>query len=340
MNATSYTSPGVKDVNRESLADEMTILEPEKTPFTSLISKNNDATATFHEVTADRLAAPSASGSREGDSGPKGGDKTSKMARFGAYLHRWFRSFGVTDVQEAIAKRGGTAGISGSLYANNKLKAVREVKRDVEMTCLGFQDTQGGSDTAMKSRGVFKWCAASQTPAVDADYLTPTAQIVTGNSALLESTLVGVLTSLSDQYGGSEEYQMFVGNTYSQDLDMFTAYFGGSGGTKYTSPTVLSGDREKTVSFIVRIFECSQGRVVIHPSKFINMTAAGALNAYSGDSAAIINPEHWFLSFLEEMHSADDEEDAGGQSGYVKAIGGLYCKMPRGNAVIYNSLNS
>jgi len=155
MNATSYTSPGVHDVNRESLADELTLLEPERTPFTAMISKNNDATATFHEVVADKLDVPNMAGTREGDSGPKGGDKTTKMARFGSYLHRWFRSFGVTDVQEAIAKRGGTAGVSGSIYAYQKLKALREVKRDIEASCLGFQDTQGGSDTAMRTRGVF-----------------------------------------------------------------------------------------------------------------------------------------------------------------------------------------
>lgn len=338
MNATSYTSPGVHDVNRESLSDELTILEPEKTPFTAMISKSNDATATFHEVTADRLRAPRITGTREGDSGPKGGDKTTKRARFGSYLHRWMDTFGVDDVEEAIAKRGGVAGTSGSLYDENKVKCLREVKRDIEATLLSAQDTQGGSDTEMRSRGAFKWIAASQTPAVPADYRPPSAQIVSGITALLESTVSAVLTSLSDQYGGSEQYEMFAGNTYCEDIDLFAVVTSALAGTSthHTYPVIVGSGENKNISMIVKIFETSMGRVVVHNDKFVNVTSAGVGN---GDAAVIVNPSFWNLSMLEDLHSADDEEDAGGRSGYVKAIGGLFCKMPRGNAVIYNSLN-
>ena len=44
----------------------------------------------------------------------------------------------------------------------------------------------------------------------------------------------------------------------------------------------------------------------------------------------------WELSFLESLHSVDDENDASGESGFVKAIGGLFCKAPYGNAFIKN----
>jgi hypothetical protein len=47
--------------------------------------------------------------------------------------------------------------------------------------------------------------------------------------------------------------------------------------------------------------------------------------------------QYWKMCFLERLHAADDPEDAGGQTGYVKAIGGLFCTMPRGNAFIYNT---
>jgi hypothetical protein len=323
----------VTGTNREWLANELTILEPEKTPFTAMISKNTDAKGTFHEVIADRLRAARITGSREGDSGPKGGNKNTSRARFGSYLHRWFDQFGVSDVEEAVSKAGGLAG-SSDLYAENKMKSVRECKRDIEATCLSAQDTQGGSEEAMRTRGAFKWIAASQTPTVPSDYRPPSAQIVSSITALLESTLTGVLTSLSDQYGGSEQYEMFAGNTYCEDVDLFTIQdTAGGSAQRYYVNTAQEG---QTISLIVSIYQTSLGRVAIHNDKFVNVTSAGVGN---GDAAVIVNPEHWFLSMLENLHAVDDETDAGGQSGYVKAIGGLFCKMPRGQAVIYGSLN-
>lgn len=337
MNANSYSTGQIADVNRESLSNELTILEPEKTPFLSMVKKNTDAKATFHEVIADRLRAPRISGTREGDPGTGGGNKTSKRARFGAYLHRWMDEFGVTDVQEAVAKAGGTAGTNGSLYAESKLKALREVKRDMEATLLSAQDTQGGSDTEMRTRGAFKWVAASNSPAVPADYRPPSAQVVSGITALLESTLSGVATSLSDQYGGSEEYHVFAGNTYCEDIDLFAVQDTAAGAAnRYTAPVNITGGETKTVSLIVSIFQTSLGRFVIHNDKFVNVNSAGTGN---GDAALIANLDQWELSMLEDLYAQDNPDDAGGMSGFVKAIGGLFCTMPRGNAVVYGTLN-
>jgi hypothetical protein len=338
MNANSYANPGTTGGNRESLSNELTILEPEKTPFLSSISKNTDAKATFHEVIADKLRAPRITGTREGDSGPKGGNKAVKRARFGSYLHRWFDSFGVTDVQQAVSKAGGTAGVSDE-YAQAKMKAVREVKRDLEATLLSNQDTQGGTDDEMKTRGAFKWINATQTPAIPADYLAPSAQIAGSITELKEIDLTTILTSLSDQYGGSEDFQMFAGNTYCQDMDLFTvqtsAVIGGGTVTQHTYPVVVQGGETKTVSLITSIYATSMGRVHIHNDKFVNVNSSGVGN---GDAAIIVNTDQWFLSMLEDLHAVDDEEDAGGESGYVKAIGGLFCTMPRGNACIYGTL--
>ncbi len=336
MNANSYTSPGAADLNREWLSNELTILEPEKTPFTAMIRKSTDAKGTFHECIADKLAAPSIAGTREGSDGTGGGDKSAKKARFGAYLHRFMREFGVTDIEQAVSRAGALAGTS-DLYAESKMKAMRELKRDLEATALSNQDTQGGSDEEMRMRGAFKWINATQTPAIPADYLAPTAQIVGSVTALLESTVSGVLTSLSDQYGGSEEYHMFAGNTYCEDINLFAIQdTAGGAASRFTAPVVVQGGETKTVSLIVSIFQTSLGRVVVHNDKFVNVNSSGTGN---GDAAVIVNPEQWFISMLEDLHSMDNPETAGGQTGYVKAVGGLFCKMPRGNAVIYGTLN-
>jgi hypothetical protein len=85
---------------------------------------------------------------------------------------------------------------------------------------------------------------------------------------------------------------------------------------------------------MVRVFASSFGRVVIHPSDFLRIDSSGVGNPLSG---LILNMDLWKVSFLEGLHGVDEPEDAGGQTGYVKAIGGLFCRMPRGNASIINT---
>jgi hypothetical protein len=337
MNANSYQSPGTTGGNKEWLDGTLTILEPEETPFTSLVNKATDAKGTFHEVIADRLRAPRTSGTREGESGPKGGNKAQRRARFGSYLHRWHDTYSVTDVQEAITRAGGNAVIDDE-YGAAKSKCVREMKRDMEATLLTAMETQGGTDDEMKTRGAFKWLTTTaQTPAVPADYRPPAAQVVSGISELLESTINGVLKSLKSNYGGAREYMLLAGNDYVEDIDLFAVQdTAGGAASRYAYPVTVEGGAEKTVSVMVKIFQTSFGRVAVHSSDFINVDASAVANA---KSALILNRELWKLSFLEGLHAQDDWKDAGGEGGFCKAIGGLFCRMPRGNAAIYNTLN-
>jgi hypothetical protein len=330
MNANSYSSPGTTGGNRESLDGKLTILEPEETPFVSMVRKTG-ARATLEECVADRLRAPRTTGTREGESGPKGGNKAVKRQRFGAYLHRFMDTFGVSDVQQAVSEAGGTA-TTDDEYADAKMKAVREVKRDMEAACSSDIETNGANDDAMTLRGAFKWLAATQTPQIPTDFITPAAQRVTGLATILESSLTGILKSLKSQYGGSRQFEAIMGNDYVEDIDGFTRT--GDGGTTTTRYKVEETGKPHEINMIVRVFASSFGRMVVHPSDFVKVDASGVGDP---DAGLILNMDLWELKMLEPLHSKDDPEDAGGQSGYVKAIGGLFCRMPRGNASLYNS---
>lgn len=333
MNSNSYASPGTTGGNKEWLDNKLTILEPEETPFTSLVPKDNNAKATLHEVVGDRLRAARTTGTREGESGPKGGNKAIKRARFGAYLHRFHDTFGVTDVQQAVSEAGGVA-VTDDEYADAKAKCLREVKRDMEATLCSNNETQGGSDDEMKLRGAFKWLASTQTPTIPADFITPAAQRLTSVATLIETganSLNSVLKSLKSQYGGAREFHMIAGNDYVEDIDLFTRT--GDGGTTADRYRVQESGGEREITMMVRVFRSSFGRLVVHPSDFLQIDANGVGDV---DSALILNMDLWKLSFLERLHAVDDEEDAGGMTGYVKAIGGLFCTMPRGNASIQN----
>lgn len=332
MNANSYDSPSTTGGNREDLRGPLTILEPEETPFCSMCKKGPAPKSTLVEVGADTLRAARTTGSKEGASGAKGGNKAAKRQRFGSYLQRWFDSFGVTDVQQAISENGGNAFTSDE-YADAKAKCVREVKRDIEATICSANDGQGGSDEDMKSRGAYKWLASSQTPAVPSDFQTPSAQRVTGQATLNETganSLNTVLKSLKSKYGGSREYQLIGGNDYVEDIDLFTRTDSGSTNSKYRVTEMAD---EHKITLMVKVFHSTFGRVNVIPSDFLKIDADGVGKA---DTALILNMDLWEMLFLEQLHAVDDEEDAGGQNGYVKSIGGLFCRMPKGNAYIEN----
>jgi len=332
MNTNSYT-PGTTGGNREWLDGTLTILEPEDSPFPSMVRKDNDAKATFHEVVADRLRAARTTGTREGTGGSAGTNKAAKRQRFGAYLHRWLDTFGVTDVQQAVSERGGVA-TTDDEYADAKSKAIRELKRDMEATSLSAIETAGGGDDEMTLRGAFTWLAATQTPQIPADFLTPAAQRLTGVAGLIETganSINSVLKSLAAQ-GGSGDLHMFAGNDYVEDIDLFTRT--GDGGTTQTRYQVMESGGARDISMMVRVFQSSFARVTVHPNQFLRISAAGVGDV---DGCLIADMQYWKMCFLERLHAADDPEDAGGQTGYVKAIGGLFCTMPRGNAFIYNT---
>jgi hypothetical protein len=335
VNANSYSSPGITGGNREWMDSTLTILEPEETPFTALVPKSNDAKGTFHEVLADRLRAARVDGSKEGDSGPKGGNKATKRQRFGSYLHRWFDSFGVTDVQQAVTEAGGNA-VTTDEFALAKSKCLRELKRDMEGThCSAIETTTGGA-ADMKERGAFTWLAATQTPAIPADFITPAAQRLTGKVQLSETDLNSVLKSLKSNYGGSREYHLIGGNDYVEDIDLYTRAPDGlnpaTGGR--ATYIVASGEDTHEISMLTKVFQTSFGRVVVHGSDFLRIDSVP-----TGDptAALILNMEHWEACFLEKLHTQDEFPDAGGFAGFAKCIGGLFCRMPRGSGYVYNT---
>ena len=116
-----------------------------------------------------------------------------------------------------------------------------------------------------------------------------------------------------------------------EDVDGFTRT--GDAGTTNTRYQVIENGKDREITMMVRIFGSSFGRVMIHPTDFNRIDSSGVGDP---DSGLILNMDHWELQFLERLHAVDDEEDAGGLSGYVKAIGGLFCRMPRGSASIIN----
>jgi ABC-type transport system involved in cytochrome bd biosynthesis fused ATPase/permease subunit len=70
-------SPGTSGGQREDLRDDITLLEPQETPYTSMVEKSSEASAMLVETMSDRMRAPRKTGAREG--GPTGAGKTTMV---------------------------------------------------------------------------------------------------------------------------------------------------------------------------------------------------------------------------------------------------------------------
>lgn len=329
--ANSYDSPGNTGANKEFLMEDLSVLEPEDTPFTSLVAKGTTS-ATFAETVADTLRKPRTSGSREGQPGTGNNNKAKARKRFGVYVHRVFDEYSVTDVQQAVTTRGGNA-VTGDELDYAKAKTLREVKRDMEAVNCGSQDHNGGDDDSMQTRGAFSWISASAQASnpVPSDFRTPSGAILSSVTAITEAQTNGILQTLFNQYGGKRNYVGIFGSEVCEAIDNFTRIEGSTTAKAYT---VTESATSRQVTLQVSIFDSTFGRLEIVPTQFNKVDANGDGDVYAG---LFVNPELWELLFLEELFAQDLEDQGGGEHGYVRGMWANICKNPKGNGKVFNS---
>ena len=86
--STTYNTSG----NREDLTDIISVLEPESTPFVSLMKKGK-ATGTFFEVQVDKLNSVEFSGIEEGEDVTAFKNQSADRAKIGNYVQKFRDTF-------------------------------------------------------------------------------------------------------------------------------------------------------------------------------------------------------------------------------------------------------
>jgi len=189
-NTYDTTSPGSAALNREDLQDAMSMLAPSETPVLSSADKFK-CNGTFVEWGVDKLSTPSSTAVSEGADVTDFEDKFESVARLGNYVQKLRRSYRVSDLQQAVSSVGPQD------IARAEMKAVKELKRDVEKTILGTQDraAENGGGTAYTMRGLGDWIDSSGPSDVPADYRTPSGSIH-ASGAFTETILNNLITSI------------------------------------------------------------------------------------------------------------------------------------------------
>ncbi len=311
--ATSYSTAG----NREDLTDAISILEPESTPFISMMKKGK-ATGTFVEVQVDRLKTSSFNGVSEGEDVGSFSNQAEDRARIGNYVQKFRQTWKVSDIQQLV----DTAGVA-SEKANSEGKCVRQIKRDIEGAFCSAQDRQAeaGSGTPYKTRGMLKWLGVGGQPSDVPTFAQNVANDTTGTQT--EATFNSVLQELYQANGmPGGQLTLIAGPSLKQEISNFSRQLAATNGTY-----VVNQDAEsKKITLSVNVYEGDFGNVFVTPSTLINRTSGS--DTVDADAGLLIDPEYVAMHTLKAESSQELEDQGGGSRGYVDVIAALSCLSP------------
>ena len=312
--STSYNTAG----NREDLTSIISVLEPESTPFVSMMKKAN-ATGTFVEWQADKLSTPSFDGVNEGEDVSSFKNQAEDRTRLGNYVQKFRDTFQVSDIQQLV----DTAGVA-SEFANAESKAVRNVKRSIESAFCSAQDRQAeaGSGTPYKTRGLLKWLGSGGQPSdVPAAYQS-VANDTTGTQT--EATFNSVLQELYEANGmPGGQLTLLAGPSLKQEISNFSRAVASVQNTY----NVTQSAESKKITLSVNLYDGDFGTVAVTASTFVNRTSGS--DTVDADAGLLIDPEYVGMHSLKAESSSQLEDQGGGQRGYVDIIAGLAVYSPK-----------
>jgi len=308
-NTFDTTNQGSGVSNREDLTDVLTILAPEETPILSSANKER-ATATNVEWTVDSLSAPVTTGISEGADVTAFTDKFAGRARLGNRIQKFRRDYMVSDLQEAVDSVGPAK------IAQAEAKAIRELKRDVEATLAGTQDssTENGAGTPNTLRGLGDWLDSAGPADVPSDFRTPSASIKDqGGTAITESEFNTIIASIFKVTGSTNNLMMVADVGVRQTISDFARTGvdnnAGNEGVRAVNYDGNSGQ----IKLSVELYQSDHGIVSIVNANPDCMPTTSPAN----ETAYLVNPEYYGVHELIPMGSTRLPNLGGGERGFV-----------------------
>ena len=312
--AATYNTSG----NKEDLTSIISVLEPEATPFVSMIKKGK-ATGTFFETQVDKLNSVEFGGVEEGEDVTAFKNQSADRARIGNYVQKFRDTFMVSDLQEMV----DTAGVA-SEFANAESKAVRNVKRSIESAFCSSQDRQAdaGAGAPYKTRGMLKWLGVGGQPSDIPAFAQNVANDTTGTQT--EATFNSVLQELYEANGmPGGQLTLLAGPSLKKEISNFSRQLAATNGTYVVNQDADS----KKITLTVNVYEGDFGNVAIVPSLFINRTSGS--DTVDADAGLLIDPEYVSMMSLKAESVTELENQGGGRRGFVDVVAGLACLSPK-----------
>lgn len=318
-NTYDTTSPGSAALNREDLHDAISVLAPAETPVLSSADKFK-CNATFVEWGVDKLAAPSSTAVAEGSDVTDFDDKFESVARIGNYVQKLRRSYRVSDLQQAVSSVGPQD------IARAEMKAVKELKRDIEKTLLGTQDraAETGGGTAYTMRGLGDWLDSTGPSDVPADYRTPSGSIHASGD-FTETVLNSMITSIYRVSGVTNSLTFVADTALRADVTGFARADTITGANRQYN----SDSASNMIKLSVGVYQSDHGIVTI-----VDMNPDCSPDTTNKDVGYLVNPEYYAVGELITLGSTRLPNLGGGERGYVDWTGTLKVSHPGAHGVV------
>ena len=270
---TTYGAVG----NREDLSNQVFMITPSDTPFTSGIAKTS-ADGVYHEWQTDSLRAPNGQNAKV-----EGADATyaaqNPTVRIGNRTQIIGDTFSVSNTQEAVKKAGPKE------VARLSAKKSVELKKDVEAAMLCNQTSVvGSSSVARTARGVAGWCATNYVGGAGGAAPNPatnTAPVAGTNTAFSEAMVKSVLLKAYQSGGNVTQIHM-----RPSDKQLSSAFAGNA-----TRMQEVEGNGKSAIlQTAYSVYASDFGNVAMIPNR--------VLSAVSDNAAYAIDPSMWALATL------------------------------------------
>ena len=329
-NTYDVNNPGSAVSNREDLTDVLTILAPEETPILSGASKQK-ASATNTEWTVDVLDNPRTTGIVEGADVTTYTDQFAGRARMGNFTQKFRRDYKVSELQEAVDSVGPAK------IAQAEAKAIRELKRDVEMTLCSDNVKQQATDTLpYKMNGLGAYI--SSTPEAGAEiptgFHTPASSIYTVGedtaTPFNETIFNDLISSIFDVNGVSNGLTLVANTGLRRTISDFARLSSVAGETSIRDVNYEGGSAQIKLS--VELYQSDHGIVSIVNGNPVCMPTFGQ----SGNKGAgyLVNPEYYGVHELIPMGTSRLPNLGGGERGIVDCALTLGVYHPQAHGLI------
>ena len=235
----------------------------------------------------------------------------------------------VSDMQEAVDSVGPAK------IAQAEAKAIRELKRDIEATIAGTQDsaTENGAGVANALRGLGDWLDSAGPADVPAAFRTPADSIYTTTEAnaspFSESDLNSIISSIFRVTGSASNLMLVADTGLRQVIADFARV---SAGATENIRSVNYDGNSGSIKLSVDLYESDHGVVSI-----VNQNPDCA-PSFGGNTATgsgyIVNPEYYGIHELIPMGSTRLPNLGGGERGFVDCALTLGVYHPGAHGVI------
>ena len=307
---TTTTTEGVV----ESVEDIIELISPWETPFISALEKVgvNDVVHYWQE---DELRAAVRNNAKQQGYEPSAAADWSTSTP--GMKQNWVQLFTETARVSGTAARVQWYG-RGDPMDYEVMKRGREVRRDVEASCLGDQNgvapvvaaaagtypNAPGTGTVARLAGVGRLIDAANQLFGGSGAVSGTAgsaaglSVTTGTTRAFTETLLLQAQKAAYDQGGNPTTAIMM--PYLAQIMANFAYIDPTGGLNATRARILQGAKESTLINVVDIYKSPYGTLAV----LIDRYAQGALSGESDEGhVAIVDPDLWALGVLREMQS-------------------------------------